>query len=516
MTVTQERSAPLWVTTADVTDAPMLTGDVRADVVVVGSGIAGLSAAYELARLGRRVIVLDRGPIGGGMTGRTTAHLTSAIDDYFHELIRVRGLEEARLWHASHAAAIDRIEAIQAAERIACDFARVDGYLFLAPGTDPSLLEKEHAAAREAGFSGVGWVDTAPLPGGGTGRALRFPGQGRFHPLKYLEGLAAYVRGVGGEIFGHTPVTGVVEEGGEVRVGTAVGPTVHAKAAIFATNAPINDRIVLHSKQAPYRTYAIAAEVPKGSVPDALYWDTADPYHYVRLQPGGDGEADDSLVVGGEDHKTGHDEDGGDAALGRLEGWARERFPSMGRVTHRWSGQVMEPVDLAAFIGRNHGNEQVYVATGDSGEGITHGVIAGMLLRDLIEGRENAWARLYDPRRVSPRAVGEYLRENLGVAANLTEHLRPGEVASVEEIRPGQGAVIGKGLRKVAAYRDENGQLHVRSATCTHAGCVVHWNGFEQCWECPCHGSHFAFDGTPLNGPAIEPLAEVEGPIDPA
>jgi glycine/D-amino acid oxidase-like deaminating enzyme/nitrite reductase/ring-hydroxylating ferredoxin subunit len=515
MSVSLERSVPLWTTTAEVTDAPALTEEARADVVVVGSGIAGLSAAYELAKAGRSVIVLDRGPIAGGMTARTTGHLTSEIDDSYGELIRVRGLEEARLYRASHAAAIDRIETIQKSEQIACDFARVDGYLFLAAGDDPSLLEKEHAAAREVGCTGVEWVDQAPLPAGGTGRALRFPGQGRFHPLKYLEGLAASVRQSGGRLFARTPVTEVAEENGEVAVRTGAGPTVRAGAAIVATNSPINDRFVLHSKQAPYRTYVIAARIPKGSVPDALFWDTGDPYHYVRLQPGAVGEAHDVLIVGGEDHKTGQADDG-DARLGRLEGWARERFPSLQDLTHRWSGQVMEPVDLVAFIGRNHGNEHVYIATGDSGEGITHGVIAGMLLRDLIQGRENAWQHLYDPRRISPRAVGEFLRENLGVAAAMTEHLRPGEVASVEEIRPGEGAVTGKGLRKVAAYRDENGQLHVRSATCTHAGCVVHWNRLEQCWDCPCHGSQFAFDGTPLNGPATAPLAEVSGPIDPA
>jgi glycine/D-amino acid oxidase-like deaminating enzyme/nitrite reductase/ring-hydroxylating ferredoxin subunit len=506
MSVSLERSVPLWATTGEVKDGPALAEDAEAEIVVVGAGIAGLSTAYELARAGSRVVVLDRGPIGGGMTARTTAHLTSAIDDLYSELIRVRGLDEARQSYASHAAAIDRIEEIQRQERIDCDFRRVDGYLFPARDGDAAVLEREHAAAHEAGFAGAQWVDRAPLPGTGTGRALRFPGQGRFHPLKYLDGLARCIREAGGRIFGHTPVVAVAEENGGVVVRTAAGQTVRGRSAVVATNSPINDRIVIHSKQAPYRTYVVAGLVPRGSVEDALFWDTADPYHYVRLQPGGE-DGLDWLIVGGEDHKTGHAQDA-EERLQRLEAWARERFPSLRGVTHRWSGQVMEPVDAAAFIGLNHGNTNVYIATGDSGEGITHGVIAGMLLRDLILGRENAWADLYDPRRVSPRGVGQFLRENLGVAANLAEHVTGGEVASVDELRPGQGAVLRQGLGKIAAYRDENGHLHVRSATCTHAGCVVHWNPFEQCWDCPCHGSQFAIDGTALSGPASSPLGD--------
>lgn len=508
MNASLERSVPLWGKAAPVPDVPALTGEVQADVAVIGAGIAGLSAAYELVRAGRSVVVLDRGPLGGGMTTRTTAHLTSAIDDYYSELIRVRGLDQARLYYQSHAAAIDRIEEIQGKEGIACDFRRLDGYLFLAPGTDPALLEREHDAAHQAGFAGVAWVDSAPLPGRDTGRALRFPGQGRFHPLEYLAGLARCIREGGSWLFAQTPVVEIKEEGEGVIVRTAAGHVVRAGAAVVATNSPINDRVAIHTKQAPYRTYVIAAKLPQGAVTDALYWDTLEEYHYIRLQPA---EGHDVLIVGGEDHKTGSANDA-EARFARLEAWAREHFPPMQEVTHRWSGQVMEPVDYAAFIGRNHGNRNIYVATGDSGEGITHGVIAGMLLRDLILGRDNAWAALYDPRRASVRAAGEFARENLSVAAKFAEHLTGGEIASLDELKPGEGAVIRQGLAKVAAYRDEAGSLHLRSATCTHAACVVHWNALEQCWDCPCHGSHFAIDGTPLQGPATRPLAEAAAP----
>jgi glycine/D-amino acid oxidase-like deaminating enzyme/nitrite reductase/ring-hydroxylating ferredoxin subunit len=473
---------------------------------VVGAGIAGLSIAYEFARAGRSVVVLDRGPIGGGMTARTTAHLASALDDYYHDLIGLRGLDEARQVYQAQASAIDRIEQISREEGIDCDFRRLDGYLFLGPGCDPSLLDREFEAARQVGFAAVDFAERAPIPGRDTGRCLRFPDQGRFHPLKYLDGLARSIRRDGGRLHAGTVVVGVEEDGEEVVVRTEGGPIVRAGACAVATNSPINDKVAIHTKQAPCRTYVIAGRVPRGSVPDALYWDTLDPYHYVRLQPAD--EQQDWLIAGGEDHKSGEASDM-DERLARLEAWTREHFPPMGAVEHRWSGMVMEPVDRAAFIGRNHGNRNVYIATGDSGQGMTNGVAAGLIISNLVLGRESPFAAAHAPTRVTLSAAGEFLRENLSMVVNMTEHVRGGEVASVEDLKPGAGAIVRQGLGKVAAYRDESGILHLRSAVCTHMGCVVHWNPFERCWDCPCHGSQFGIDGTALNGPAVKPLAKV-------
>jgi Rieske Fe-S protein len=252
--------------------------------------------------------------------------------------------------------------------------------------------------------------------------------------------------------------------------------------------------------------------VARGSVPQILLWDTPDPYHYVRLQQVADSEEGsesgqyDVLIVGGEDHKTGQADDA-DERFRRLEEWTKERFPQVEGFAFRWSGQVMEPVDGLAFIGRNpldRGN--VYIATGDSGNGMTHGTIAGMLLTDLIMGRENKWAELYDPARKTLGAIKDFAQENLNVAAQYTDLVTPGEVNDVSEVKAGEGAVIRRGLSKVACYRDDAGTLHERSAICTHLGCVVQWNSTEKTWDCPCHGSRYQKDGHVVNGPAISGL----------
>jgi glycine/D-amino acid oxidase-like deaminating enzyme/nitrite reductase/ring-hydroxylating ferredoxin subunit len=506
MNVSAERTRSVWMDTEVAADAAPLSRNTTADTVVIGSGIAGLSTAYELARRGQTVVVLDRGPIGKGMTARTTAHLTSLCDDSFDSLIKMRGLDAAKQFHESQAASIDRIEAIQQSESIDCDFRRLDGYLFPALGQDPSTLDKSLAADRQVGIA-VSERKGLPFEGLGNLRCLRYPRQGAFHPLKYLNGLAAAIMQRKGRLHAKSPVRSVEEKDGAVIVTTESGRTVHAGAAVVATNTPINDRVAIHSKQAPYRTYAMAFRLPRGALPDALYWDTLDDYHYVRLQPGT--ARSDYLIVGGADHKTGEADDA-DVRFEAIEAWMRNLVPKLGKETHRWSGQVMNPVDFMAFTGRNPGNEHVYVHTGDSGQGITHGVVASLILSGLITGGGHRWAAVYDPSRKPVKAVGTYVAENVTAVKNFAEYVAPGELGSFAELERGHGAIVRDGAKKVAAYRDERGKLHLRSAACTHLGCHVHWNSLERCWDCPCHGSHFAPDGSVLQAPAISPLAEAE------
>ena len=502
----QTRSLWMWY---PVPEFAPLTTDARTEVCVIGAGIAGMTTAYMLAKKGRKVIVVDDGPVGNGMSARTTAHLMSAIDDRFYELERLHGEEGARMAAQSHAAAIDAIEAIVKHESIDCDFARVDGYLFLPPDGDADELVLESGAALRAGVVGLDWVARAPIDGIDTGRCLRFPRQGQFHPLKYLNGVARALERFGCPIYSNVHASSV-EDGEKPVVQTSTGHRIECDAVVVATNVPFNDRVAIHTKQAPYLTYVIAMRVPRGSVVPALYWDTLDAYHYVRLNaPDGD-----VLIVGGEDHKTGQADDA-ETRYSRLELWARERFPVAREVLHRWSGQVMETMDYLAYIGRNPGDRNVYIATGDSGMGMTHGTIAGIIIADLIHGVAVPWADLYDPSRVTLKSAREFARENANVAWQYTDWLKAGDVDSIANIQPGSGAVVRRGVHVIAAYRDATGELHEMSAACTHLGCVVRWNHNENTWDCKCHGSRFDALGEVLSGPAVEALRPVEASADP-
>jgi glycine/D-amino acid oxidase-like deaminating enzyme/nitrite reductase/ring-hydroxylating ferredoxin subunit len=508
--------ASLWEETDVGADPAPLWEDVRADVCVIGGGIAGLSTAYLLSRERRSVVLLDAGPGGGGETRYTTAHLANVIDDRFVEVERIHGERGIKLAAESHAAAIDRIEANIREEEIDCDFTRLDGYLFEpVQGLQDTFLRRELDAARRAGLT-VAMIDAAPWPGFRTGPCLRYADQAQFHPLKYLRGLHRAARRRGARLFSNTFVS-AVKSGNPGVVRTRDGAQVTADHLVVATNSPMNNLVVIHTKQAPYMTYVIAAALPRGAVPQALYWDTPDPYHYVRLQPGAAAASElgartgthDLVIVGGEDHKTGQANDQLDR-FSRLERWARERFPTMEEVLYCWSGQVMETLDGLGYIGRNPADHpNVYIATGDSGMGMTHGSIAGILLTDLIMGRGNPWTDLYDPARKPMSTAWEFAKENLNVAAQYGDWFTAGDVASVADIAPGSGAVVRRGLHKVAVFRDDDGKLQQRSARCTHLNCVVNWNHAEKTWDCPCHGSRFASDGTVLHGPAVTDLEPV-------
>jgi glycine/D-amino acid oxidase-like deaminating enzyme/nitrite reductase/ring-hydroxylating ferredoxin subunit len=504
--VSEERTVSVWMDVEVRPDALPLMEDTQADTVVIGGGIAGLSSAYELAQRGHSVIVLDRGRIGMGQTARTTAHLACDSDDSFEALISTRGLDAAKLFYASHAAAIDRIETIQAAEKIDCHFRRLDGILFPALGQDASTLDAELGAARKIGIA-VEAGRGLPFAGLQQTPYLAYARQAAFHPLRYLRGLAAAIVAKGGRLHANTGAEAIEEKDGSVIVTTENGPKVRARYAVFATNSPTNDWVAIHSKQAPYRSYAMAFTIARGALPDALYWDTLDPYHYVRLATG-PGETD-HLIVGGADHKTGEADDAS-VRFDALTAWIRSLVPELGDETHRWSGQVYEPIDYCGFIGRNPGNQSAFIATGDSGQGMTHGVIAGLLISDLIATGASPWSELYDPARMPIAAAKEFLSENLTAVKNFAEYVAPGELASADELAPGQGAIVRQGMMKVAAYRDDNGKLHLNSARCTHLGCHLHWNSLERCWDCPCHGSQFSPDGAVLQGPAISPLERVD------
>lgn len=492
-----------WMSEAVPSFDTEIPGNARPDVCVIGAGIAGLSVALKLVQAGLDVLVLERGPVGGGQTARTSAHLSSALDDRFYKLARRFGREGARLAGHSHAAAIDAIEETTKTFGIDCDFRRVDGYLFAGEHRSRRELTKEYVAARRAEMV-VEEVPHAPLPFD-TGRCVRFANQAEIHPLAYLRGLADAIVAGGGRI-----VTGAhvvrIAAGSPVMVETAAGRKLRAGAAVDATDVTITSLLNLPTRQAAYRSYVMAFDITPGYVPHGLYWDTEDPYHYVRVARGEQGR--EVLIVGGEDHRVGHGDP--ERAWPRLEEWVRDRFYDAGGVVARWSGQIMEPVDGLAYIGEVHDN--VYVATGDSGHGLTHATIAGMIIPDLVLRREHPYAKLYAPHRSRLRGLATFAREAVSSNLPYRDWLARGDEASLDAIAPGHGATVRKGLHLVAAYRDEAGTCHTRSARCPHMSGIVRWNEIEKTWDCPCHGSRFDAYGRVLNGPAVSDLSD--GPAD--
>jgi len=487
---------------------PKLERHLETDVCIVGAGISGLSTAYQLLKRGVKVVVIDRQDLNHNETGHTSAHLTNALDDGFQRLKGLFGADGVKLAYESHGRAIDEIEKICREENIECDFKRVDGYLFLGPKTEKGYLEQELKVIREAGGTDVTLVNDTPAFGLGT--ALKFPHQAQFHPAKYINGLTAAILRRGGQIYSHTSAQHI-EDAPTPHVTTENQCVISAENIVMATNVPVNNVVISHVRLAAYRSYVIGIEVPAKSIPAMLLWDTADPYHYVRLyhQPGRDV---DLLIVGGADHRTGQDEHP-EKHFDELKQWAKKVLHVDGYVASRWSGQIIEPADSLALIGRNPGSEHVFIDAGDSGHGLTHGTIAGMLLADLITGVENPWEKLYNPSRLTLnwRAQSSFLSENLNTARQYLDWLTPGDVEFEEDVDTGEGAIVRDGLKKIAVYRDEDGQLHRFSAECPHMKGVVHWNSAEKSWDCPCHGSRFDKFGKVINGPAMEDLKAATG-----
>ncbi len=500
---TSGTTTSLWMATETMPEFGSLDKDITVDVCVIGGGIAGLTSAYLLSKEGLDVALIDDGPLASGETSRTTAHLTNVLDDTFTKLEFLFGEDNSKLAAKSHAVAIDKIEEIINKLHIECDFARVNGYLFKAPNyTDDDLL-KEMEAAQRAGLK-VTSLKNAPLPNVDTGLCLKYENQAQFHVLKYLKKLTEVMADTV-KIYCNTKAV-EIKDGEQPYVKVESGLTIKAKQIIVATNSPVNDIVTMHTKQAAYRSYVIGAKIAKGYVEKALYWDTLENYHYVRTQPF-DNEHE-ILIIGGEDNKTGQGE-----ALNQfdnLRSWANAHFHEIQEFLFEWSGQVMEPVDSLAFLGKNPGDENIYIITGDSGHGMTHATLGAMIITDLIENRKNPYSDLYSPARITLKSADSFIKENANVVAKYTELFTKSDVDNISEIAAGSGAVISKKLSKIAVYKDGGNKPHFMSAICPHLGCVVGWNEIEKSWDCPCHGSRFDCTGHMINGPATSDLNPAE------
>ena len=508
MATAKTDTTPYWATSTTFPQFAKLAGDADVEVVVVGGGVTGLTAAYLLAKAGNRVIVLERGRCAMTDTGHTSAHLTMVTDARITELVKQFGRPHAQaVWDAG-LAAIATLDDIVREHSIDADFEWVDGYLHAPLGDNASdeaeRLRADATLAGELGFDAE-YVESTPLV---TRPGVRFANQARIHPRKYLAGVAKAFVAHGGRIHEHSEVEEFCDGPRRVKVG---GHTVTCEDVVIATHNPLvgfggmAGATLFQTKLALYTSYVIAGRVAHGVVPDALWWDTADPYSFVRVEPHRD---HDVLIVGGEDHKTGQQQDT-EVCYRRLEEHLRAMVPDVD-VTHRWSGQVIETPDGLPYIGQSA--DRQYSATGYAGNGLTFGTLAGVMISDAVLGRSNPWTELFDPsRKALTRGLWDYLKENVDYPYYLIRDRFAGaEAKSVRAVKRGQGRIIERNGAKVAAYRDTDGTVTLRSAICTHMGCTVGWNTAERTWDCPCHGSRFRQTGDVISGPAEAPLSKAD------
>jgi glycine/D-amino acid oxidase-like deaminating enzyme/nitrite reductase/ring-hydroxylating ferredoxin subunit len=507
MTRQFEAHVPYWSEAEALLSFPPLAEDVSADVVVVGAGITGLTTAYLLTAAGRRVVVLERDRCAAVDTGHTSAHLTMVTDVRLTELVRQIGRNHAQaVWDAG-LAAIGQIADLVDACGIEAGFEWVPGYLHApadAVRADARVeFQQEAALARDLGFDAE-YVDDVPVV---HGPGMQIGGQARVHPRRYAAGLARAIVALGGRIHEGSEASGFVRDPLAVQ---ANGYRVTCEDVVVATHNPlmglagVAGATLFQTKLALYTSYVVAGRIASGTMPDALWWDTADPYRYVRIEPG---EGADLVIVGGEDHKTGQQDDTRDGYR-RLEHDLQALIPGI-EVTHRWSGQVIETPDGLPYIGRSADHQ--YSATGYAGNGLTFGTLAGMMISEAILGRSSPWTDLFDPgRKALGRALWDYVKENVDYPYYMIrDRFTGGTAHTLRSVRRGHGCVVDHKGKAVAAYRDPSGALTMRSAVCTHMGCHVTWNRAERTWDCPCHGSRFAPTGEVISGPAEEPLPDV-------
>jgi glycine/D-amino acid oxidase-like deaminating enzyme/nitrite reductase/ring-hydroxylating ferredoxin subunit len=492
----------LWV---DTTTAPDRLGrpvPADADVVVVGAGIAGLTVAYLQAEAGRSVVVLEAGRVGAGVSGHSTAKLSAQHGLKYDALRRRRGARAASTYARTQQDAVDWVARTAAELDVDCEFSRRDSVVHTSDRRQFGAIRREVETARAAGLA-ADLVDGAELelP---AAAGVRISGQAQFHPRKWLLGLAHHVERLDGRILEGTRVTGL-DEGRVARVRTARG-SIRTRDVVVATHYPVFDRGLFFARLGITRDLVVAGTVP--IPPKNMYLDAAT-QHSVRGHIEGERS---SVIVGGEHYRTGERIDVRQR-YERLAAWAAAHL-GVNELTHRWSAHDMSTLDSVPYVGRYHpASRNLWVATGFGQWGMSGGTAAGLLLNDLLLGRDNDSERLYDPNRFDARSALALARDN----ATVARHFVGDRLAALrrrsgpESIGAGEGRVLMRGSSAVATYRAADGTLHEREAHCTHLGCLVSFNNAERTWDCPCHGSRFSVDGSVVHGPATRPLPPYRG-----
>jgi glycine/D-amino acid oxidase-like deaminating enzyme/nitrite reductase/ring-hydroxylating ferredoxin subunit len=493
------RRASIWMATPDGDALPALEQDMSVDVVVIGGGMTGISTALQLLRSGRRVVVLEAGHVGWSNTGHSTGNLYATVSDGLYALGQKWGDDVAEAVVRSRSEAIGMIERNIAEFQFSCGFSREPWALYTTGGgaAESERITREYDAARGAGLK-ARLANDLPLPYP-VKKAVVVSDQAQFNPYLYVRRLAAAIRGAQCRIFENTPVIEVDIDRGIVRTARH---QVRADHIVMATHTPKGISI-LHTELLPYRECGIAARMNERQLEGGIFWQEGAEANSTRLTEI-DGQS--YVVMIGEKHRTGYIEEM-TGAYERLEATLRTRFKT-DVPAFRWSAQQYRSGDGLPYIGSSVGSAHVYIATGFGADGLTYGALSGMLLADEICGNENIYAGLYSARRFTPiKSAKNFLKENMDVAGSFIKDYAIGSrIKDLANVPSGQGSLVELNGEKLAAYRDENDQLHVVSAACTHLKCIVHWNQSERSWDCPCHGSRFHYDGSVIEGPAIAPL----------
>jgi glycine/D-amino acid oxidase-like deaminating enzyme/nitrite reductase/ring-hydroxylating ferredoxin subunit len=498
------KAESFWIDTGPAQSSrPPLEGEVRAEVAVLGGGIAGITTALLLAEADVDVVLLEAGQLAHGVSGYTTAKVTSQHGAIYSRLRSRFGADVARTYGQANEEALAWIAERIERDGIDCDFRRQPAYLYASEPSSREKLEKEAEAAVEAGLP-ASLVETTPLPYP-VEAALRFDEQAEFHVRKYLLALAEQLERRGGRIYEGSRAL-AVDAGPPCTVSTTAGSVV-AERVVVATHYPFLDRSLAFARLHPHRSYAIVCNL-EGAPPLGMHINVESPTRSIR---GVLLDGRELLLVGGEGHRTG---EGGDTRerYRRLEEFAREHW-QVRAVEYGWSTQDNVTIDGLPYVGRlTPRNDRLLMATGFAKWGMTGGTAAALLLSDLLLGRGNAWAPVFDPNRLGQLRGGlKLLEENGRVGLHFVgDRLRQRGTRSLEDLAPGEGDVVRLGGEKVAGHRRDDGSLVAVSSRCTHLGCQLNWNTAERSWDCPCHGSRFSPEGEVLQGPAVKPLERKE------
>jgi glycine/D-amino acid oxidase-like deaminating enzyme/nitrite reductase/ring-hydroxylating ferredoxin subunit len=472
------------------------------DVAIAGGGITGITIALLLQRSGKRCIVFEAYNLCFGTTGGTTAHLNTLLDSSYTTLIKNFSKDDAKLVAQSTKQAIELVRSNIGTYSIDCNFEEASAYLYAQTDEQAKELQDIHDACCEVGLNAVYAELPLNIP---AKKTMIVDGQAKFNPVQYVHGLAKAFEEAGGVILQNCRVESV-DKKEEIIVATSRGE-YHASFFIYATHIPSGVNL-LHLRCAPYRSYAMAVTLKNNNYPTDLYYDMYDPYHYTRSQKINDREY---LIVGAEDHKTGHVEKT-DECFEKLEAYIRTYF-DVETIVSKWSSQFFEPSDGLPYIGQLPGhNENILVATGYGGNGITYSQVAATILHDIIMNKENSCIQLFNPKRIKPVAgFVSFLSQNADVVKQFaSKFFKHESLEKISELKNGEGKVIKYENETIALHKDAQGELHAVHPICTHLKCEVKFNQAEQTWDCPCHGARYATDGSVITAPAnnaLEPVA---------